>query len=80
MIDVTLTKNEKVALALKILVFIMPYSRQEGVTKMISQNWDVVPYSLDSWAVAVPDCVSAAGAHKTVFTSHFVWAPLQKQV
>lgn len=68
---VTLTKNEKVALALKILGFIMPYSTQKGVMKIVSQNWDAVPFSLDTWAVVMPDCVSAAGAHKTVLTSHF---------
>lgn len=82
MIDVALTKNEKVALALNILMFIMPYSTEEEVTKTINQTGDAAPCCLDSWALVMPDmCNCCWGtqncAHLTLFS---VWAPLQKQV
>lgn len=53
--DDTVTKNEKVVLSLKILMFIIPDSTQEEVTKIINQTWDTAPCCLDSWALAVPD-------------------------
>lgn len=81
-IDVALTKNEKLALAVKILMFIMPYSTQQEVTKIINQSWDAAPCCLGSWALVVPEaCICCWGtqncAHLTLFS---VWAPLQKQV
>lgn len=54
-IDVALTKNGNIDLALKILMFIMPSSTEEEVTKIINSTWDAAPRCLGSWALAVPE-------------------------